>query len=100
MNHRTLIACIKDFGTHPCPQCFISIDQIYALGCDDDQKQCKESCCEDNDEHCKKVDNARKSLYKEGYAIVGDHVEGLLKDESLVPTKVAVPMFALFQISL
>ena len=85
---RTLIATIKDFGAHPCPWCFVSVDQIFALGCEDDWKWCEESCCQDSDECRKKVDNARKSLYEEGYSITGDHVDGLLKDESLVPTRV------------
>ena len=43
-----------------------------------------------------KVDAARKSLYDEGYAITGDYVDGLLKGESLVPTKVFVRVFTLF----
>ena len=95
-NFRTLIATIKDLGTHPCPRCFVSIDQIYALGRNSDQKQREESRRQDNDERRKKVDDARKSLYKEGYAITGDHVDGLLKDDSLVPTKVAIPCIYAF----
>jgi hypothetical protein len=90
---------MKDFGTHPCPRCFISIEQIYALGRADDRNRREESRRQDNSERRKKVDDARKSLYEEGYAITGDHVDGLLKDESLVPTKVATFILC-FQISL
>lgn len=90
INYRTLIATIKDLGTHPCPRCFVSVKQIYALGRDDDRKQREESCREDNTQRRKKVDDAHKSLYEEGYAITGDHVDGLLKNESMVPTKVTI----------
>ena len=93
-NHRTLIATIKDFGARPCPRCLVSVDQICAVGREDDQKWRKESCRQDNAERRKKVDDARKSLYDDGYAITGDHVDGLLKDESLVPTKVFMSVFA------
>jgi len=67
----------------------VSVDQIRALGRDDDRKRREETCRQDNAERRKKVDDARKSLYAEGYAITGDHVDGLLKDESMVPTKVS-----------
>ena len=90
---RTLIAAIKDFGARPCPRCKISIDQIYALGREEDRKRREDSRREDDDERRKRVDAARKSLYDDGYAITGDHVDGLLKDESLVPTKVFKPTF-------
>ena len=93
-NHRMLIATIKDFGARPCPRCLVSVDQICAVGREDDWKWCKESCCQDNAEWGKKVDNAHKSLYDNGYAITGDHIDGLLKDESLVPTKVFMSVFA------
>ena len=66
----------------------MSIDQIYAIGREDDRKRREESCRRDNAERRNKVDNARRILYDEGYAITGDHVDGLLKDESLIPTKV------------
>jgi hypothetical protein len=34
------------------------------------------------------VDEARANLYQKGYALSSVHVDGLLKEESLVPTKV------------
>jgi hypothetical protein len=90
-----LILSIKDFGACPCPRCLISINQIYALGREDDRKRREDSRGKDDTECRKKVDDARKSLYYEGYAITGDHVDGLLKDESLVPTKVSASTFTL-----
>jgi len=91
-----LIATIKDFGTYPCPRCLVSIDQIHAIGREDDRKRREESQRHDDAERRKKVDDARKSLYDEGYAITGDHVDGLLKDKSMVPTKVFAPTLTLF----
>ena len=91
---RTLIATIKDFGACPCPRCRVSINEIQAIGREDDRKRREETRRRDDIERRKKVDEARKSLYDEGYAINGDHVDGLLKSESLVPTK--VPVFPVF----
>ena len=86
-------------GSHLCPRYSVSVNQIYALGRDDDRQWREQSRRQDNAKRCQKVDNARKSLYEEGYAITGDHVDGLLKDESLVPTKVVAPVVVLSQIS-
>ena len=44
----------------------------------------------DSDEHRELVEGARKKLYVEGYAVDGEKVDDLLKDESLVPTEVTV----------
>ena len=90
MTTRTLIATIKDFGTHPCPRCFVTINEICAIGQEDDRKRQEESCRRDDAQRRNKVDDARRSLYDEGYAITGNHVDGLLKEESLIPTKVIV----------
>ena len=85
---RALIATIKDFGTCPCPRCTITTDQISAIGRDDDRKRRVELRRSDNTERREIVNKARKQLYEEGYAITGDHVDGLLKETSQVPTKV------------
>ena len=97
---RALIATIKDFGMFPCPRCLVPTDQIYTLGREDDRKRREELCRRDNDERRKKVDDAHKSLYNEGYAITGDHVDGLLKGESLVPTKVFASILLYFWVSM
>ena len=91
-----LIATIKDFGTHLCPWCLVSIDQIHAIGQEDDQRRCEGSCRRDDIEQRNKVDSACKKLYDEGYVITGDNIDGLLKDESLVLTKVFVLAFTVF----
>lgn len=93
---RTLIATIKDLGAHPCPRCLVSTDQISAIGRDDDRKCRHESRRRDNAERQNNVDAARRILYEEGYAITGDHVDGLLKEYSRVPTKVFIAAFVVF----
>ena len=44
----------------------------------------------DSDERQKLVADARKKLYVEGYAVDGEKVDDLLKEESLVPTEVVI----------
>ena len=48
----------------------------------------------DSVERQKLVEDARKKLYVEGYAVDGEKVDNLLKDESLVPTEVGVDALA------
>lgn len=93
---RTLIATIKDFGTCPCPRCLVTIDQISSLGREDDRERRERSLRLDNADRRKNVSDARKSLYDEGYAISGDRVGGVLKEESRVPTEVLMLVFAMF----
>jgi hypothetical protein len=86
--NRVMIVTIKDFGACPCPRCTISVEQIPAMGREDDRKRRKELRRRDDAERREKVDEARTNLYDKGYAISGDYVDGLLKGHSMVPTKV------------
>ena len=86
--NRVMIVTIKDFGACPCPRCTISIEQISAMGREDDRKRREELCRRDDTERRERVEEARANLYDKGYAITGDWVDGLLKDCSMVPTKV------------
>jgi len=65
------------------------------MGREDDRKRREDLCRRDNAERCEKVDEARKNLYNKGYAITGDHVDGLLKGKSMVPTLVRTHLFVL-----
>ena len=44
----------------------------------------------ETEEWQQRVKDALAKLYREGYVITGDHVDGILKDESLVPTLVSI----------
>ena len=88
MYPRVLIATIRDNGLYPCPRCTIEKDEIFKLGRDEDRHARQELRRVDTVERQGRVDHARKNLYNEGYALTSDYVDGFLKEESLVPTKV------------
>jgi len=66
------------------------MDKIPSLGTTEDCQMRVEKQRADSNEHQKLVEEARKKLYVEGYAVDGEHIDKLLKDESLVPTEVGV----------
>jgi hypothetical protein len=83
-----MIATIRDFGLYPCPRCLVAKDEIFKIGREDDRRTREESRRTDSIERQGRVEEARKNLYQNGYALSGDHVDGALKNGSLVPTKV------------
>ena len=64
------------------------MDEIPNLGTTKDRQARLEKQRADSHEHQTRVKDARRKLYEEGYAVDGENVDGLLKDESLVPTEV------------
>ena len=58
------------------------------MGKDEDRHIRTESVPTDSLERQGRVDQARRNLYERGYALAGDYVDGMLKDSSLVPTRV------------
>ena len=64
------------------------MDDIPGLGTTEDRQMRVEKQRTDSDEHLKLVEDAWKKLYVEGYAVDGEKIDDLLKDESLVPTEV------------
>lgn len=90
-----MIATIRDFGLCPCPRCLIPKDEIFKIGREDDRCTREELRRVDTTERQARVEQARKNLYESGYALGGDHVDGFLKEGSLVPTKVRWPLHAL-----
>jgi hypothetical protein len=66
------------------------MDDIPNLGTIEDRKMRLTMQRLDSSERQALVSSARKKLYEEGYAVDGETVGGLLKDESLVPTEVKV----------
>ena len=83
-----MIATIRDFGLYPCPQCLIPKEEISKLGTEDDRCTREELRRVDTTERQGRIEQARKNLYESGYALSGDHVDGYLKEGSMVPTKV------------
>lgn len=64
--------------------------QIPALGTVEDCTLRQTQLRVESEERQQRVKDARDKLYREGYVITGDHVDGVLKDESLVPTLVSI----------
>ena len=71
------------------------MDEIPDLGTTEDRKTRIEKQRADTDEYRQLVQEARKTLYEDGYAVDGEKVDGLLKGESLVPTEVCAAAHAL-----
>jgi uncharacterized protein YcbX len=86
--YRVKIATIRDFGLYPCPRCSIPKDDIFKIGREDDRQVREELQRSDNAERQEQVNHARTNLYEKGYSLTGDYVDGMLKEGSLVPTKV------------
>jgi uncharacterized protein YcbX len=86
--YRVLIVTIRDFGLWPCPRCLIPKDDISKLGKEEDRRIRQELRRVDTVERQDRVNQARTNLYQNGYALSGDYVDGLLREESLVPTQV------------
>ena len=85
---RVMIATIRDFGLYPCSRCTVRKEDIFKIGREEDRRARDELRRVDTVERRERVDQARKNLYEGGYALGGDYVNGLLKEDSLVPTKV------------
>jgi len=83
-----MIATIRDYGLNPCPRCLIPKDEIFKIGRDDDRCARVELRRVDTIERQGRVKRVRTDLYENGYALSGEHVDGALKDGSMVPTKV------------
>ena len=64
------------------------MDEVPNLGTAEDRKIRIEKQRVDSDERQKLVQDVRKKLYEEGYAVDGEKVGGILKGESLIPTEV------------
>ncbi len=84
--HRVLIATTRDMGGCPCPRCIVPKDQIRNLGTASDKNMREGGKRRFTDEIREKIAQARKYIYKDGYAVNSEKVEKLLKPESLVPT--------------
>jgi hypothetical protein len=83
-----MIATIRDLGMYPCIRCLILKDEIPKLGMEEDRQTRERLRRVDSVERQARVEGARKNLYENGYAITADCVDGILKDGSLIPTKV------------
>ena len=84
-----LIATLRDQGQHPCPHCLIGFEKIHDLGTPADLQRRKDQICKDDETRQGLVKEARVHIFRDGYVVNSDKVDGLLKPTSAVPTIVS-----------
>jgi hypothetical protein len=92
MQHRIILAGIRDRGLCPCPRCLIPKSRLQNMGMPLDMKQRETLARVDDEARRRKVGIARDIIYKKNYAVDSDAVEAILKEESLVPNKVSLQL--------
>lgn len=85
---RILIVSICTIGTCPCPWCTIPMAGVPNMGSQQDMLQQQMLACAENQSDKDLV--AQSLIYKKTYAINSQHIEALLKEESLRPILVSV----------
>jgi len=88
MCNRVLIANIRNLGICPCPRCLTPKNQIDDLGLNNDMQRQQMTARVDTAEWWSKIVAAHHLIYQQHYVVDMPQVETLLKEESLVPTKV------------
>lgn len=89
--YRVLLATIRDLGNYPCPRCLVFIKKIPALGTVLDMRARLRQARHDDVHYRSKITQARGLIYKQNYTVNSEYVEDVLKDQSLVPTRVSLP---------
>lgn len=85
---RVLLASTRDKGQCPCSHCLMPLKKVHNLGTVTDMKQRETLARVDDDARKAKISAARKIIYDKDYAVNNDASESMLKDQSLVATKV------------
>jgi hypothetical protein len=85
---RVLISLIRNRGNCPCPRCLVPKSRFQNLGSKRDMTQ-RTSLARVHDGSQKaKISSARDIIYKQGYAVDGQAVDAVLKEESWHPNSV------------
>lgn len=85
---RIAIVTIRNLGQSPCPRCLVKKDDIHHLGKPKDMNTRTENARTDSDARRKTIDDARFAIYEQHCAVDSKRVDDLLKEDSLLPTKV------------
>ncbi|KIJ57457.1 hypothetical protein HYDPIDRAFT_64582, partial [Hydnomerulius pinastri MD-312] len=83
---KVLLASIRNLGKCPCPRCTIPMSRVHNLGMTRDTNERETLARIDDCVRQHKIKIARTHIYESGLGVHSDAVEGLLKDQSLVPT--------------
>jgi hypothetical protein len=80
---------IRSLGDYPCPRCLVALTDVHNMGTPHDLALREEQRRKDDTERRRKIDSARKIIFKQNYSVNTDEVEKLLKPTSLVPSRVS-----------
>ena len=86
---RIIVAAIRNRGRCPCPRCLIPMERLQNMGMGLDMVQRESLSRVDDIKRRVKVTSARNIIYEKNYAVDGDAVETILKEQTLVPTLVS-----------
>ncbi|KAI9057376.1 hypothetical protein FKP32DRAFT_1745228 [Trametes sanguinea] len=84
---KMLLATLRDKGRCPCPHCLITFDHIHELGTSEDSEARQLNARAPSREQDSIIQEARDLIYNSGYVVNSEHVETLLRPQSLVPTR-------------
>ncbi|KAG2099546.1 uncharacterized protein F5147DRAFT_777234 [Suillus discolor] len=106
---KVLLASIKFLGQCPCSRCLVKKTDIPKMGTKLDLRRRDRLQRVDDNSRCHNIAKARSLIFEKGAPVSGTWVNGLLNDESLVPTRnafseklsrFAFNLFALFVVDL
>ncbi|KAF7307323.1 hypothetical protein MIND_00526300 [Mycena indigotica] len=83
---KVLLATIRSLGGHPCPRCFIAKSQISETGTVNDMKR-RQVLWVDDHHRREIIEDARKAIFDNGFAVAGSSIDNMLKPNSWVPVR-------------
>ena len=92
--NRVLIASIRSLARCPCPRCFVTKDQIDAIGTKVDARR-REDIRIDDDRRRAKVELTRGWIFESGTKLNGAACERVLAPTSMTPTRVCFAFLTL-----
>ncbi|KAF8263216.1 hypothetical protein EI94DRAFT_1807601 [Lactarius quietus] len=82
---KVLLSTIKNLGLAPCPRCLIKKKDISNVGTRSDAR--KRGPRTDDNQRCKAIEEAHKTMFEKGSAITSKQVQKHLNAHSMVPTR-------------
>ncbi|KAF7293522.1 hypothetical protein MIND_01130500 [Mycena indigotica] len=83
---KVLLATIRSLGGRPCPRCFIEKSQISETGTVYDMKR-REVLRVDDHHRRQTIEDARRAIFDNGFAVGGPSIDNMLKSNSWVPVR-------------
>jgi hypothetical protein len=90
ISNRVLLAGIKNKGACPCPRCSIPLNRIQNLGKPQDRRLRVTLKRVDDHQRRFDIENARRLIYKQNYAVDSKSLANFLNPKSWVPTLVNI----------